>query len=430
MSTTPEEAAWTTLRGLPVGAIFETRDGVRAVKTEYHYPNGNIESVLLESGEYAHFLDGDETLVTPLAAFPPTETAVCADCGEEEDDVEHVPLSFGYHPFRARPSASTVETADTLWQDVGVMLWSAARWIDQRDNGDERQMQDDMRAMGIWLYNGGIGVRPQPSPSFQSLKDKIAEMQLIEPVAPTPVEPPQEDAPRKIDVEAAFAEIEFVVAHWRRMIGVPVEAAVPESPAPPTYECDTCEDEYDGVPFRWYARDGSTLALCEDCFGKSFAWLWDQVPSDSPAPIEDEASGWDYKPRRLDADEHGFDWSIEYPSGAHGQFYVPTAVERAISLADEARVRAEALVLIIESERRAERAEAEVTCMRAAAQKVSDARNDGELARALSDLDRALVPAVRAGGTMNDNPARGIMYGLVLAIPLWLVVAIVIAVMR
>lgn len=31
---------------------------------------------------------------------------------------------------------------------------------------------------------------------------------------------------------------------------------------------------------------------------------------------------------------------------------------------------------------------------------------------------------------MNDNAARGIMYGLALAIPLWLVVAIVIAGMR
>ena len=34
---------WITLAELRNGAVFETRGGVRAVKSEYHYPYGGIE---------------------------------------------------------------------------------------------------------------------------------------------------------------------------------------------------------------------------------------------------------------------------------------------------------------------------------------------------------------------------------------------------
>ena len=45
---------------LPKGAVFEVAGpgplgGVLAVKSEYNYPNGGCECVLLASGEYAHF---------------------------------------------------------------------------------------------------------------------------------------------------------------------------------------------------------------------------------------------------------------------------------------------------------------------------------------------------------------------------------------
>lgn len=53
----------TTLEALRPGAIFVTRDGCYAVKSEYFYPNGVCECVLLASGEYAHFKDGNRTLV-------------------------------------------------------------------------------------------------------------------------------------------------------------------------------------------------------------------------------------------------------------------------------------------------------------------------------------------------------------------------------
>lgn len=47
---------WITLHALRKGAIFETRDGIRAVKSEYWYSNYSApQCVLLESGEYAHF---------------------------------------------------------------------------------------------------------------------------------------------------------------------------------------------------------------------------------------------------------------------------------------------------------------------------------------------------------------------------------------
>ena len=55
------------LRNLRNGAIFETKDGTKAVKSEYHYDNGSqCQCVLLESGEYAHFNDADETWVKEI----------------------------------------------------------------------------------------------------------------------------------------------------------------------------------------------------------------------------------------------------------------------------------------------------------------------------------------------------------------------------
>lgn len=50
-----EPGPWTTLFDLRSGAIFETRDGVFAVKTRYHSKRGAIDCYLLESGESAWF---------------------------------------------------------------------------------------------------------------------------------------------------------------------------------------------------------------------------------------------------------------------------------------------------------------------------------------------------------------------------------------
>ena len=60
---------WTTLEMLQPGAVFKTRDGVLAVKSEYHMPNAQSECVLLASGEYAHFPKKNNTEVQeiPLA---------------------------------------------------------------------------------------------------------------------------------------------------------------------------------------------------------------------------------------------------------------------------------------------------------------------------------------------------------------------------
>ena len=58
---------WGRLGDLPPGLIFATKNGVLAVKSEYHYSStGHCMCVLLQSGEYAHFPEGDETLVTAL----------------------------------------------------------------------------------------------------------------------------------------------------------------------------------------------------------------------------------------------------------------------------------------------------------------------------------------------------------------------------
>lgn len=73
--TTAPTTQWVQLADLDKGAIFETRDGVRAVKSEYYYsnkPSAQCECILLTSGEYAHFKAGNaepvrEIAVTPLA---------------------------------------------------------------------------------------------------------------------------------------------------------------------------------------------------------------------------------------------------------------------------------------------------------------------------------------------------------------------------
>lgn len=59
---------WTALRDLREGAVFETRAGIRAVKTEYHTFNDETQCdcYLLESGECAHFDDQDDTEVREL----------------------------------------------------------------------------------------------------------------------------------------------------------------------------------------------------------------------------------------------------------------------------------------------------------------------------------------------------------------------------
>lgn len=52
---------WVKLMDLADGAIFETGGGIRAVKSEYTYPNGGIQCILLASGEYAHFCQGESS---------------------------------------------------------------------------------------------------------------------------------------------------------------------------------------------------------------------------------------------------------------------------------------------------------------------------------------------------------------------------------
>lgn len=62
-----ERRIWVTLEALPPGAVFVTEDGVLAVKSEYHYMNGDQwQCVLLTSGEYAHFARGNNTLVSAV----------------------------------------------------------------------------------------------------------------------------------------------------------------------------------------------------------------------------------------------------------------------------------------------------------------------------------------------------------------------------
>lgn len=59
----------TTLAQLRPGAIFVTRDGTYAVKSEYRYESrvdSQYECILLESGEFAHFPNKNQTIVREI----------------------------------------------------------------------------------------------------------------------------------------------------------------------------------------------------------------------------------------------------------------------------------------------------------------------------------------------------------------------------
>lgn len=56
-------------------------------------------------------------------------------------------------------------------------------------------------------------------------------------------------------------------------------------------ECSTCDDE--GPLFRWYAKNGEVVLLCEDCHGKAFAWFWDHFREDDCDACTDTAPATD-----------------------------------------------------------------------------------------------------------------------------------------
>lgn len=67
-----KDKGFVRLENLRNGAIFVTKDGIRAVKSEYRYSNENpeCECVLLASGEYAHFPSGNNEWVQEIVIDP------------------------------------------------------------------------------------------------------------------------------------------------------------------------------------------------------------------------------------------------------------------------------------------------------------------------------------------------------------------------
>jgi hypothetical protein len=59
-----------TVGEIEPGTVFRTRAGVWAVKSEYRYPNGQCQCVLLASGEYAHWEHGDAEPVALVVDVP------------------------------------------------------------------------------------------------------------------------------------------------------------------------------------------------------------------------------------------------------------------------------------------------------------------------------------------------------------------------
>jgi hypothetical protein len=111
---------WTTLGELQPGALFRTRAGILAVKSEYYYPNAQSECVLLASGEYAHFPEKNDVEVQeiPLAlvkAVPDLLTACEALIAE---DAEH-------KAFHERPEVPSVKELEEFYSRD----WAARRMI-------------------------------------------------------------------------------------------------------------------------------------------------------------------------------------------------------------------------------------------------------------------------------------------------------------
>lgn len=71
-----ENDAWVRLGDLPPGFVFATQTCVLAVKTEYYHINGQCKCVLLGSGEYASFAQGNDTMVVALEIAQPEQVAV------------------------------------------------------------------------------------------------------------------------------------------------------------------------------------------------------------------------------------------------------------------------------------------------------------------------------------------------------------------
>lgn len=58
---------WTTLDKLRKGAVFETKDGILAVKGEWTYDTlSQYACIRLDNGAYAYFSDRNETLVREI----------------------------------------------------------------------------------------------------------------------------------------------------------------------------------------------------------------------------------------------------------------------------------------------------------------------------------------------------------------------------
>ena len=63
------------LDNLPPGMVFVTRDGVLAVKSHYRQsPDSQWQCILLETGEYAHFDDGNDEEVLAITLSNPLDT--------------------------------------------------------------------------------------------------------------------------------------------------------------------------------------------------------------------------------------------------------------------------------------------------------------------------------------------------------------------
>ncbi len=164
-SRAPMSAEQMTLDELPEGSLFETLDGVLAVKSEYKYSNGRDsqwQCVLLASGEYAHFEEKNRTVVRPIdfAALRQRAEAAERDLASLEAEVKRQDAEMAVQTrAHAAEWLRQLTAAEAERDALRKALAVAVEWGRQQGVNDRPGVQPDWyeAAVVVLKYTGTPG---------------------------------------------------------------------------------------------------------------------------------------------------------------------------------------------------------------------------------------------------------------------------------
>lgn len=142
--------SWTTLGELPPGSIFETKEGIKAVKSEYYYSNepySQCQCVLLESGEYAHFPEKNKTAVRKIDPVGNILEVSSVFLSRDEEIWDGI--------VGALWKLCTGDTADARKRanDFIVEIVTKIRWLQSREQKTREAAVAMRLALESYLYN-------------------------------------------------------------------------------------------------------------------------------------------------------------------------------------------------------------------------------------------------------------------------------------